>query len=425
MKTTLVIFGITGDLSTRKLLPALSRIIGNGEFDDISIIGVSRRHVEQYALLGDHHEQLNGTTAMFTMDMTQPEEYGRLRDYIDLQDDEQAIIYLSVPPSSSAGIVEQLGHAGMNGTNVKLLLEKPFGTDLASARSMIEHVSQYYHESQVYRIDHYLAKEMAQNILIFRASNAIFNTIWDNRFIEHIEIIASEQLEIENRAAFYEETGALRDVLQGHLMQLLALTIMDLPDTIHWDNLPAGRLEAVSHLLPANSDLAIRGQYEGYADIVGNPQSRTETFVAVSLSSNDEKWRGVTMRLATGKALKEKLTEVRVHFKKQRDTQANTLIFSIQPDEGVELDVYARKPGYDGGYELKKLRFDYTHDEKLPDAYEQVLVDAIRSHKSLFAGSDEVIRAWEILKPVQDAWAATGDLPQRYEKGTDIRNIVA
>jgi glucose-6-phosphate 1-dehydrogenase len=425
MKTKLVIFGITGDLSTRKLLPALSRIIGTGEFDDLSIIGVSRRHVEQYALLGDHHEQLHGTTAMFTMDLTKPEEYDRLREYIDLQDDEQAIFYLSVPPSSSTQIVELLGQAGLNGDNVKLMLEKPFGTDLASAKAMIEHVSQYYQEAQVYRIDHYLAKEMAQNILIFRASNAIFNTIWDNRFIEHIEIVASEQLEIENRALFYEETGALRDVLQGHLMQLLALTIMDLPDTIHWSDMPAARLNAVNHILPADPALAVRGQYQGYADAVDNQQSSTETFVSVMLASDDEKWQGVTMRLATGKALKEKLTEVRVHFKKQRDTQANTLIFSIQPNEGVELDVYARRPGYDGGYELKKLRFDYTHDEKLPDAYEQVIVDAIRSHKSLFAGSDEVIRAWEILKPIQDAWMSSPELPKRYEKGSDIQNIVA
>ncbi|RYF28805.1 MAG: hypothetical protein EOO17_04060 [Chloroflexi bacterium] len=215
MKTKLVIFGITGDLSTRKLLPALSKIIGTGDFDDLSIIDRG------------------------------------LKQYVDLQDDEQLIFYLSVPPESSAAIVEHLGQAGMNSDRVKILLEKPFGMDLTSAHTMIDHVGQYYDESQVYRIDHYLAKEMAHNILIFRASNAIFNTIWDNRFIEKIEVIASESIGVEGRSHFYEQTGALRDVLQGHLMQLLSLTIMDIPQEIHWDGMPEKRLQALTtHTMP-------------------------------------------------------------------------------------------------------------------------------------------------------------------------------
>lgn len=424
MKTKLVIFGITGDLSTRKLLPALSRIISTGNFDELSIIGVSRRHVEQYELFGEHHEQLNGTTSMFAMDLTSPDDYIRLREYIDLKADEQLLFYLSVPPESSAQIVENLGRAELNTGNVKLLLEKPFGTGLESAQEMISHVADYYPETQVYRIDHYLAKEMAQNILIFRASNAIFNNIWDNRFIESIEVTASESIDIEGRAHFYEQTGALRDVVQGHLMQLLSLTIMDLPDDVHWDDTPAGRLRAVRQIKPADPTLAVRGQYIGYREEVENSGSMTETFISLTLESGDSKWRGVPMVLTTGKALKEKLTEVRVHFRKQRDNQANTLIFSIQPNEGVELDVYARQPGYERSYEQKYLRFDYAHDTALPDAYEQVIVDAIRSQKSLFASGDEVLRAWEILAPIQKAWQDKASELKMYTPGTDYKTLM-
>lgn len=424
MKTKLVIFGITGDLSTRKLLPALSRIIATGDFDELSIIGVSRRHVEQYEVLGNHHEQLNGTTSMFTMDLSRASEYMRLREYIDIQPDEQVIFYLSVPPASSAQIVEYLGEAGLNGDNVKILLEKPFGVDLASATEMIDHVAQYFDESQVYRIDHYLAKEMAQNILIFRASNALFNTIWDNRFIEKIEVVASERIGIEGRAQFYEQTGALRDVVQGHLMQLLSLTIMDLPDEIKWDQMPAGRLEAIKHIQPAEPTHAIRGQYTGYREEVENAESTVETFVSVELQSDEEKWRTVPMMLITGKALAEKRTEVRVHFRRQREGQANCLIFSIQPNEGVELDVYARRPGYDRSYEQKSMRFDYTHDAELPDAYEQVIVDAIRSHKSLFASGDEVLRSWEILQPLQEAWKEGLAELKLYSQGAELDELI-
>lgn len=423
MKTKLVIFGITGDLSTRKLLPALSKIIATGDFDDLSIIGVSRRHVEQYELLGEHHEQLNGTTSMFTMDLANPDEYHELKKYIDLQDDEQLIFYLSVPPESSAQIVELLGKAGLSGERVKVLLEKPFGMDLASAHDMIDHVGQYYDESQVYRIDHYLAKEMAHNILIFRASNAIFNTIWDNRFIEKIEVIASESIGVEGRSHFYEQTGALRDVLQGHLMQLLSLTIMDIPSEVHWDGMPEKRLQAINQLQVADPDHAKRGQYEGYRSEVGNDNSTTETFVSVTLHSDDPRWQGVPMTLATGKSLAEKRTEVRVHFKKQREGQANCLIFAIQPNEGVELDVFARKPGYERSYEQKALKFDYTHDAELPDAYEQVIVDAIRSHKSLFASGQEVIRAWEVLAPIQLTWQQSDGI-ELYAKNSSIESLL-
>lgn len=425
MKTKLIIFGITGDLSTRKLLPALSRIIGTGDFDDLSIIGVSRRHVEQYELLGDHHEQLNGTTAMYTMDLANPDDYRGLKSYIDLKEDEQAIFYLSVPPASSAQIVELLGQAGLNSDNVKLLLEKPFGVDLVSAQDMIEHVGRHYDESQVYRIDHYLAKEMAQNILSFRGRNALFAHVWNNTAIERIDVIALESIDIEGRAHFYEQAGALRDVLQGHLIQLLALTLLEVPEDLDWNKLPDARLKALQYIQPVDITKSLRAQYNGYRDEVQNPDSQVETFVSVALSSDDPNWQGVPLTLTTGKALERKATEVRIHFKKTNGAQSNYLIFRIQPHEGIEIDLVTKKPGYDQDFETQELTFNYPEETNLPDAYEQVIVDAIRSKKSLFAEGGEVVRSWEIVAPLQEAWLR-GEPPLRfYDKGDSAKSLFA
>lgn len=423
MKTKLVIFGITGDLAHRKLLPALSRIIATSKFDDLSIIGVSRRHVEQYELLGEHHRQLEGTTSMFTMDLSDQNEYEKLRDYIDLKSDEQVLFYLAVPPTSSLEIIENLGKAGMNAPNCKLLLEKPFGIDLASAREMIAHVAQYFDESRIYRIDHYLAKEMTQNIVIFRASNAIFNSIWDNRFIESVEIVASEEIGIEGRTHFYEQTGALRDVLQGHMLQLLSLILLHIPEELDWDVLPAARLEALRQVQPADPSVSIRAQYEGYRQEVGNPDSQTETFVSTVLSSTDTQWQGVPLRLTTGKALDRKTTEVRVNFRRTKAMQSNSLIFHIQPNEGIEIDLITRKPGYEQEFQTQKLQFLYPEGTELPEAYEQVIVDAIRSHKSLFTTGDEVIRAWEILAPLQETWMNGQSELKLYPQGSDNQDL--
>src|ERR1700757_3703404 len=240
MKTTLVIFGITGDLAQRKLLPALANVIEADKAGELAIIGVSRRPVEQFDVLGDHHGSLSGTTSMFQMDLSNVDDYVRLKGCIDQQPGEQVLFYLSVPPDSSAEIVENLGQAGLNAPANKLLLEKPFGRDLASAQAMIDHTAAYFHESQVYRIDHYLAKEMAQNLVTFRARNAIFSYLWSNQYIERIEVVALESINIEGRTTFYEQTGALRDIVQGHLLQLLALTLLPLPDDdeLNWDSLP-------------------------------------------------------------------------------------------------------------------------------------------------------------------------------------------
>lgn len=423
MKTKLVIFGITGDLAQRKLLPAVAHIVEEGRCDDLQIIGVSRREVDQGQLLGQYYDRLNQLTSVFQMDLANQDDYYRLRDYINHQPDEQVLFYLSVPPDSSIQIVENLGRAGLNSPSHKLLLEKPFGRDLASAHQMIDNTASYFNEDQVYRIDHYLAKEMAQNIVTFRASNAIFAHLWSNRYIERIEVLALESIGIEGRAAFYEQTGALRDIAQGHLLQLLALTLLPIPDDLHWDNLPSLRLEALRSLLPVDPSRTVRAQYETYRDEVGNHESMVETFVSMELQSDDPRWQGVPMALTTGKALDRKKTEVRVHFRRMNDAQSNYLVFHIQPNEGIAIDLLTKKPGYDQEVEHQKLSYMYSSDTRLPDAYEQVLVDAINSRKSLFATSEEVIRAWEILAPLQEAW--NGDMPlQFYPVGGSARPII-
>lgn len=427
MKTKLLIFGITGDLSTRKLLPALEQIINTGDFDDLSIIGVSRRDVNVSELLTSSlgNADLAEKVTIFSMNLAAADDYRKLKEFVSLGDDEQLIAYLSVPPSAATSIVDFMGKAGINTPNVKILFEKPFGVDLASAHDVIERTARYYDEDQLYRIDHYLAKEMAQNIVAFRGGNALFSHIWNDNFVDAIEIIASEKIGIEGRADFYEQTGALRDVLQGHLMQLLALTLMDIPHDFAWDTLPELRLAALSQLEHADPAKAFRGQYDTYQDETGNPGSLTETFVSVQLASTQPRWLDVPITLTTGKALAEKTTEVRIHLKKMHEAQSNCIVFRIQPNEGIDIELFTKKPGYDRQFETRHLSFNFPEDTKLPDAYEQVIVDAIRSHKSLFTSSDEVLKSWEILKSVQDAWNMSSDPLKIYPSGSDIAEVIA
>lgn len=422
MKTKLLIFGITGDLAKRKLLPALTQLIATGDFNDLEIIGVSRQNVQPTDLAPDG--QLARHLSVFTMNLAEQTDYYRLRDYIQLGKNEQLLAYFSVPPRAAAQIVDFMGEAGINTPNVKLLFEKPFGVDYESAKEVIARTARYYSEEQIYRIDHYLAKEMAQNIVTFRGGNALLSHIWNNSAIDKIEIIASETIGIEGRANFYEQTGALRDVVQGHLMQLLALTLMDIPPELDWNELPTLRLKALEALQLADPTQTIRAQYQDYQQEVENPGSLTETFVHVQLASNAPQWQGVPIHLITGKALQEKTTEIRLHFRRQHEAQSNSLVFHIQPNEGVEIELFIKKPGYDRQFIPQKLAFAYPEDTVLPDAYEQVLVDAIRSQHSLFTSGDEVLASWRILHPLQTAWDINTTPPPVYSQGSAPAEII-
>lgn len=423
MQTKLLIFGITGDLSQRKLLPALSKLVETGKFESLEIVGVSRREVNIDELLVGV-ENLRGRVSIFTMDLASSGDYTKLNEYLELKDDEQLLAYLAVPPSAATQIVDFMGEAGLNTPNVKVLFEKPFGVDLASAREFIARTARYFNEEQLYRIDHYLAKEMAQNIVAFRGGNALFSNIWNNNFIESIEIVASEKIGIEGRGQFYEQTGALRDVVQGHLMQLLALTLMDIPADFDWRQLPELRYKALKQLVPVELKGAFRAQYEGYGEEAGNLGSQTETFVRLELRSTQPRWLDVPMLLTTGKALDKKTTEVRVHLKKLHEAQSNTLILRIQPNEGIDIELFTKRPGYEREFETRHLELTFPEDTSFPDAYEQVLVDAIRSEKSLFTSSMEVIRSWELLAPLQYAWNMSNEVLPQYKQSSSEKDVV-
>lgn len=428
--TTLIIVGITGDLSQRMLLPAIEKIAkANMLPEQFQIIGISRKDVSAADVVDETLGYVRDHTEMLQMDLDSPHDYQVLKEKLESIDgthsDKQRLFYLSVPPTVSTPIISHLGESGLADSEYsKLLLEKPFGTDHASAKDLVTHIEQYFDESQIYRIDHFVAKEMAQNIIVFRSGNSLFRRTWNNGFIASIDIIASETLDIEGRVAMYEQTGALRDLVQSHLMQLAALTLMELPQIGHWQDIPQQRYRALSALTPAKD--AKRAQYEGYRSEVNNDQSMTETFASVTLFSDDPAWQGVPIRLITGKAMKEKYTEIRIHYTPEHDErEANDLTIRINPDEGISFCIWTKKPGYDHQPELTPMKFTYAeHFDTLPFAYEKVFVDAMNGDHSLFTTSREVLESWRVLQPVIDRFEADKEITH-YEKGAPIETLLA
>lgn len=433
MPAILVIFGITGDLSRRKLIPAIEQIAKAGSLPSkFKVIGITRREVSADEVLEDLGAQfLADHLEMHQMDLVSLDDYKKLNAYLDdvaqeLGGEAQRLFYLSVPPQISRPIVELMGEAGIaSKPDTKLLLEKPFGTDLASAEELVEQTRQHFGEDQIYRIDHYLAKEMAQNLIVFRQGNSLFKRTWNKDFIEKIEIVASESIGIEGRAAFYEQTGALRDLIQSHLLQLAALTLMAMPKGADLKGVPASRLKALQqlHLDPQKPvvESVVRGQYRGYRDEVNDPHSATETYVDLHLLSTDPNWRGVPIRLVTGKSLDTKATEIRITYKKDEEFESNQLIIRFQPNEGVEVCLWTKTPGYAWKVEQHSLHLAFKdHFKELPEAYEQVLVDAINSKHTLFTSSDEVLASWHIIQPVQAAWEMSDKDLVIYEPGSPI-----
>jgi glucose-6-phosphate 1-dehydrogenase len=423
--TTLVILGVSGDLSRRKLMPALSAICAGSDIRaGLSVLGVSRRAVDLDSVLPPNSASLRQRFELLRMDYTLAEEYEKLAVALDKKPAKQVIFYFAVPPEAVLPIVRQLGETGLNTAKYKLLMEKPFGVDFDSAEALISETDKYFKEEQVYRIDHYLAKEPVQNIAVFLGSNVLFRDLWSNRFIEKIEIVVEESIKIEGRGDFYEQTGALRDIVQSHLLQLAALTLMKpCPDVFDFSMVRRRRLEALQSLSVDMGLPVIKAQYQGYTEEVGKRDSMTETFVSLTVKSSDPAWRGVPIQLATGKALAEKLTEVRVYFKKTQSAQANLLKLRLQPNEAIELELWVKKPGYD--QELQKLPLDFVynrHFDRLPDAYEQVIVDAVRSRTNLFASSEEVLASWKMLRPLLVDWDSRQ--PTVYQPGSTIVGIL-
>ena len=452
----LIIFGGTGDLTRRKLIPALYDLacIGctNPTFD---VLGVGRTPLDDAQFRERLHEGaakskdarnyseggwLSFATRLHYLvgDANQPAFYPLLRDKIaELQAkgaSQNVLFYVSTPASLAPPIVEGLGQFGLaNNRNgwTRIILEKPFGYDLQSAQELNAIVSRVFDEESVYRIDHYLGKETVQNIIMFRFGNSMFEPIWNRNYIDYIEITAAETLGVESRAAFYEETGALRDMVANHLLQLLTLTAMEPPVAFDADSVREQKVQVLRAIRPMSVDevakRTIRGQYGpgkvGGTEVVGyreepgvNPDSFTETYVAVEFHVDNWRWAGVPFYVRAGKRLSNQVTEIAVHFKRtpqalfarsQEDVHHNVITMRIQPNEGIAVNFGAKTPG--PHMRASRVNMDFSYRDAFgtatPVAYETLLLDAMRGDATLFTRRDEVESEWRIITPIVEAWS--------------------
>lgn len=453
--SVLVIFGITGNLSQHMLLPALYHLEAENLLpDQFVIIGIFRREPDVGAILKEAElqilrtrgeadplvlEKLKNRIHPLKMDSTVESDFQLLRAKLDALDISAKaklnhLFYLAIPPSIFKKVISNLASVKLNNPEStdrasRILVEKPFGDDLASAEELISYMSTHFEEHQMFRIDHYLAKETAQNILTFRFNNPLIEGIWSRQFIDHIQISAVERIGIHGRAAFYEHMGALRDFVQSHLMQLMALIMMEYPHNltpaaIHREKLKL--LESIEPIAPNHvDDVAVRGQYATYRNEVENPESNVETFAAIKFEVSNSRWGGVPVLLRTGKSLGgsvDKSTEISIVFKDRdrHDTPDNLLTIRIQPNEGISLKLLAKKPGFSAEFQPVEMNFDYngSFDGHQPDAYQRVLIDAMRGDQSLFATSAEVLASWKILQPILDSWQSSSTSPEIYQAGS-------
>jgi glucose-6-phosphate 1-dehydrogenase len=454
----LVFFGITGDLSRRYGLPALYNLCKNKLLpEDFEIIGVSRRDVTRESVIeklravvtdrfGPADEQalkrLSSSLRIVKMSMAEPSHYNDLKATLDKIEDQRGIclnrlFYLSIPPGTYTAVVDMLGAAKLNTgcqhgvADSRIMLEKPFGYDRASAQDLIDCLKHSFTEEQIFRIDHYLAKETAQNILTFRFSNPIFQSVWDRSSVAGIQVTAAEAIGIEGRVDFYEPTGALRDFVQSHLLNLLALVTMEEPAVLDSKSIHAEKLKLLRSIKPIRpvdvARRAIRGQYRGYSEEVNNDKTFTETFANLELDIANERWRGVPISLVTGKRLARKTSQITLAFKDPHADRENTLIFRLQPNEGISVDLLAKRPGLASEMKRVEMTFDYVQAfgvEPAPDAYERVLHDGIRGDQTLFATSEEVLASWDIVDPVVSEWAKGPEGLVIYEPGSTPEEVL-
>lgn len=450
----LVIFGITGDLAHRKIMPALYHLLKRGDLPKkFALIGVTRQIYTTETLYDDFAKRLESkvdpvvlkrlrsATSITTLDMTDQASYVTLKETIEsasvaLGEHAHRIYYLSIPAQAFSTVIDHLGSSHHNeqllneSAPPRLLIEKPFGYDTASAQLLVDAAARYFSEHQLYRIDHYLAKETAQNILAFRFHNPLFHSIWNTRHIDRIRITAYETIGIEGRTHFYEQTGALRDIIQSHLLQLMALITMEQPARLDSENIRRAKRRLLESVLPITAEevatQATRGQYIGYREETNNPSSITETFVRLQLDIDNEQWRGTTIELEAGKALSRRESCITVHFRgAENSTDSNILTFRLQPQEGITLTLKAKTPGLSNDTQAVNMAFDYkaSFAEARPEAYERVIIDAIRGDQSLFLSSEEVMACWKIVENIITSWEHTKDNLVLYPPGTKPSTI--
>ncbi|MEO8844041.1 MAG: glucose-6-phosphate dehydrogenase [Kofleriaceae bacterium] len=461
--TAIVIFGATGDLSGRKLAPALFNLmIDQSMSDPTAIIGVSRGALSAQAFA----DAMKPKVAEFSRQKVEPaawDKYASLLDYVggEFSDDatfeklkerlavartkgaKNTVFYFSTPPSAFSGILEKLEKhklidkkvQGPSVPGCRVIVEKPFGRDLASARALNEMIGKYLDESQIYRIDHYLGKETVQNILVLRFGNSIFEPLWNRNHVDHVEITAAESIGIEGRGAFYEQTGVVRDIIQNHLLQVMSLVTMEVPASFAADDVRDEKsqvLRSVRNMtLNDVANFCVRGQYRSYRDEQGvAPDSQTPTYAAMRFMIDSWRWQGVPFYLRAGKKLAERLTEVNIHFKsvplvlfKEEAAgsvlQPAVLTLRIQPHEGISLRFVAKVPGenINVGNVVMNMTYADAFNRPISEAYERLLLDCMRGDATLFNRRDSVDRAWELIQPVIQVWEATPGV-HVYEDGT-------
>ena len=452
----LIIFGASGDLTKRKLIPGLYNLACEGCMNpEFEVLGIGRTPMsseefrrktgEAAAKSKDTRNFSESGWAEFEArlnymagDINDPKFYPQLRARLEEMrkngSSANHLFYVSTPASVAGPIIEGLGAVGLNRSDrgwTRIVLEKPFGRDSESANALNDVVHGVFDEKAVYRIDHYLGKETVQNILVFRFSNSLFEPVWNRNYIDHVEITAAETVGVENRAAFYEETGALRDMVANHLLQLLALTAMEPPVAFDADSVREQKVQVFRSIRPMSvEDVArftARGQYSsggidgrrvpGYREESGvNRNSITETYAAVKFHIDNWRWAGVPFYIRTGKRLARNLTEIRVHLKPTPQAlfaaaspviNPNVITISIQPDEGISIAFDAKRPGTQMRTMTVQANFSYqgSFGSKGPVAYETLLLDAMRGDATLFTRRDEVEAEWRIITPIEEAWA--------------------
>lgn len=451
----LVIFGGTGDLSRRKILPGLFRRYVAGQMTaDSRIIGAARADLTDESFRAYVREAIEEFIPAAKRDDAQLADFLTHVHYVAIDAKgtggwealgklmRKGVIrafYFSVAPALFGDLADRLHAHGIADGQSRIVVEKPFGRDLATAKALNGVLAAHFDEHQIYRIDHYLGKETVQNLMAVRFANILFEPLWKAEYIDHVQITVAETVDVEGRGAYYDKSGAMRDMVQNHLMQLLCLIAMEPPYHFDPDAVRDEKLKVIRALDPVKPEDIVRGQYrangkakDGYLDHSENPESRTESYIALKVHISNWRWKGTPFYLRTGKKLRARSSEIAITFKEpphsifddERGWRENVLVIRLQPNEGMNLMVMIKEPG-PGGMRLMQVPLDMSFAEAVgtdladvPDAYERLIMDVIRGNQTLFMRGDEVEAAWAWADPIIQGWETRGDRPQAYDQGS-------